>query len=91
MARNIIKLGALEAPNTAFLLCDLQESFRRHIKHFGECVKTANKMVRTYLMIVYRLHNHIQLNQSITISQKVKVLLEKLQRQNPSILFSIKH
>ncbi|CAH0716912.1 unnamed protein product, partial [Brenthis ino] len=45
MARNILKLGALEAQRTAFLLCDIQETFRPHIKHFGEVVKVANKMV----------------------------------------------
>ncbi|XP_013136623.1 PREDICTED: isochorismatase domain-containing protein 1-like isoform X2 [Papilio polytes] len=45
MARNILKLGALEAQKTAFLLCDIQETFRPHIKHFGEVVKVANKMV----------------------------------------------
>ncbi|XP_059058897.1 isochorismatase domain-containing protein 1-like [Achroia grisella] len=44
-ARNIFKLGALEAPRTAFLLCDIQETFRPHIKHFGEVVRVANKMV----------------------------------------------
>ncbi|XP_063835874.1 isochorismatase domain-containing protein 1-like isoform X2 [Ostrinia nubilalis] len=44
-ARNIIKLGALEAPRTAFLLCDIQETFRPHVKHFGEVVKVANKMM----------------------------------------------
>ncbi|KAL0809712.1 hypothetical protein ABMA28_011221 [Loxostege sticticalis] len=44
-ARNIIKLGALEAPRTAFLLCDVQETFRPHVKHFGEVVKVANKMM----------------------------------------------
>ncbi|RVE49748.1 hypothetical protein evm_005618 [Chilo suppressalis] len=44
-ARNIIKLGALEAPRTAFLLCDIQETFRPHVKHFGEVVKVANKML----------------------------------------------
>ncbi|KAI8441507.1 hypothetical protein MSG28_015095 [Choristoneura fumiferana] len=44
MARNIVKLGALEAPKTAFLLCDIQETFRPHVKHFGEVVKVANKM-----------------------------------------------
>ncbi|KAM3955360.1 isochorismatase domain-containing protein 1 isoform 1-T1 [Aphomia sociella] len=44
-ARNIFKLGALEAPRTAFLLCDIQETFRPHIKHFGEVVKVANKMM----------------------------------------------
>lgn len=50
-ARNIIKLGALEAPRTAFLLCDVQETFRPHVKHFGEVVKVANKMVcRLYLL-----------------------------------------
>ncbi|XP_073964855.1 isochorismatase domain-containing protein 1-like isoform X1 [Choristoneura fumiferana] len=45
MARNIVKLGALEAPKTAFLLCDIQETFRPHVKHFGEVVKVANKMM----------------------------------------------
>ncbi|CAF4864173.1 unnamed protein product [Pieris macdunnoughi] len=45
MARNIIKLGALEAQKTAFLLCDIQEVFRPHIKYFSEVVKVANKMV----------------------------------------------
>ncbi|XP_045508285.1 isochorismatase domain-containing protein 1-like [Colias croceus] len=45
MARNIIKLGALEAQKTAFLLCDIQETFRPHVKHFGEVVKVANKMM----------------------------------------------
>ncbi|XP_041988146.1 isochorismatase domain-containing protein 1-like isoform X1 [Aricia agestis] len=45
MARNILKLGALDAHKTAFLLCDLQETFRPHIKHFGEIVKVANKMI----------------------------------------------
>ncbi|XP_068621908.1 isochorismatase domain-containing protein 1-like isoform X1 [Battus philenor] len=45
MARNILKLGALEAQKTAFLLCDIQETFRPHIKHFEEVVKVANKMV----------------------------------------------
>ncbi|CAK1548977.1 unnamed protein product [Leptosia nina] len=45
MARSIIKLGALEAQKTAFLLCDVQEKFRPHIKHFDEVVKVANKMV----------------------------------------------
>ncbi|CAH0761638.1 unnamed protein product [Diatraea saccharalis] len=44
-ARNILKLGALEAPRTAFLLCDIQETFRPHVKHFGEVVKVANKML----------------------------------------------
>lgn len=44
-ARNVFKLGALEAPKTAFLLCDIQEKFRPHIKYFGEVVKVANKMV----------------------------------------------
>lgn len=48
MARNILKLGALEAQKTAFLLCDIQETFRPHIKHFGEVVKVANKMVGIY-------------------------------------------
>ncbi|XP_075988126.1 isochorismatase domain-containing protein 1-like isoform X2 [Anticarsia gemmatalis] len=43
--RNIFKLGALEAKRTAFLLCDIQETFRPHIKHFGEVVKVANKMM----------------------------------------------
>ncbi|KAF9824804.1 hypothetical protein SFRURICE_019851 [Spodoptera frugiperda] len=43
--RNILKLGALEAQKTAFLLCDIQETFRPHIKYFGEVVKVANKMV----------------------------------------------
>ncbi|XP_038217665.1 isochorismatase domain-containing protein 1-like [Zerene cesonia] len=45
MARNIIKLGALEAQKTAFLLCDIQETFRPHVKHFGEVVRVANKMM----------------------------------------------
>ncbi|XP_023950821.2 isochorismatase domain-containing protein 1 isoform X2 [Bicyclus anynana] len=45
MARNILKLGALEAQKTAFLLCDVQETFRPHIKHFTEVVKVANKML----------------------------------------------
>ncbi|KAJ0170209.1 hypothetical protein K1T71_014137 [Dendrolimus kikuchii] len=45
MARNILKLGALEAQKTAFLLCDIQETFRPHVKHFGEVVKVANKMI----------------------------------------------
>ncbi|XP_053621246.1 isochorismatase domain-containing protein 1-like isoform X1 [Plodia interpunctella] len=44
-AKNILKLGALEAPRTAFLLCDIQETFRPHVKHFGEVVKVANKML----------------------------------------------
>jgi nicotinamidase-related amidase len=44
-ARNILKLGALDASKTAFLLCDIQETFRPHVKHFGEVVKVANKMV----------------------------------------------
>ncbi|XP_013183509.1 isochorismatase domain-containing protein 1 isoform X2 [Amyelois transitella] len=44
-ARNILKLGALEAPRTAFFLCDIQETFRPHVKHFGEVVKVANKML----------------------------------------------
>ncbi|KAJ8704576.1 hypothetical protein PYW07_011764 [Mythimna separata] len=44
-ARNVFKLGALEAPRTAFLLCDIQEKFRPHIKYFSEVVKVANKMV----------------------------------------------
>lgn len=44
-ARNIFKLGALEAQRTAFLLCDIQETFRPHIKYFGEVVRVANKMV----------------------------------------------
>ncbi|KAL4701883.1 hypothetical protein ACJJTC_016600 [Scirpophaga incertulas] len=43
-ARNILKLGALDATKTAFLLCDIQETFRPHVKHFGEVVKVANKM-----------------------------------------------
>lgn len=43
--RNILKLGALEAHRTAFLLCDIQETFRPHVKHFGEVVKVANKML----------------------------------------------
>ncbi|VVD04937.1 isochorismatase domain-containing protein 1-like isoform X2 [Leptidea sinapis] len=45
MARNLLKLGALEAKKTAFLLCDIQETFRPHVKHFGEVVKVANKMI----------------------------------------------
>ncbi|XP_045782312.1 isochorismatase domain-containing protein 2-like isoform X3 [Maniola jurtina] len=45
MARNILKLGALEAQRTAFLLCDVQETFRPHVKHFAEVVKVANKML----------------------------------------------
>ncbi|CAG9573683.1 unnamed protein product [Danaus chrysippus] len=45
MARNVLKLGALEAQRTAFFLCDIQETFRPHIKHFAEIVKVANKMV----------------------------------------------
>ncbi|XP_046975057.1 isochorismatase domain-containing protein 1-like isoform X2 [Vanessa cardui] len=45
MARNLLKLGALEAQKTAFLLCDIQETFRPHIKHFGEVVRVANKML----------------------------------------------
>ncbi|CAH2084134.1 unnamed protein product [Euphydryas editha] len=45
MARNILKLGALEAQRTAFLLCDVQETFRPHVKHFGEVVRVANKML----------------------------------------------
>ncbi|XP_048002024.1 isochorismatase domain-containing protein 1-like isoform X2 [Leguminivora glycinivorella] len=45
MARNIVKLGALEAQRTAFFLCDIQETFRPHVKHFGEVVKVANKMM----------------------------------------------
>ncbi|CAH2229320.1 jg17069 [Pararge aegeria aegeria] len=45
MARNILKLGALEAQKTAFFLCDVQETFRPHIKYFSEVVKTANKML----------------------------------------------
>ncbi|KOB72980.1 Isochorismatase domain containing protein [Operophtera brumata] len=44
-ARSILKLGALDAPKTAFLLCDVQETFRPHIKHFKEVVKVANKMM----------------------------------------------
>ncbi|KAG6445171.1 hypothetical protein O3G_MSEX003786 [Manduca sexta] len=44
-ARSILKLGALEAQRTAFLLCDIQETFRPHVKHFGEVVKVANKML----------------------------------------------
>ncbi|CAH0599810.1 unnamed protein product [Chrysodeixis includens] len=43
--RNILKLGALEAKKTAFLLCDIQETFRPHVKHFGDVVKVANKML----------------------------------------------
>ncbi|XP_047541393.1 isochorismatase domain-containing protein 1-like isoform X1 [Vanessa atalanta] len=45
MARNLLKLGALEAQKTVFLLCDVQETFRPHIKHFGEVVRVANKML----------------------------------------------
>ncbi|CAB3241879.1 unnamed protein product [Arctia plantaginis] len=45
-APNIFKLGALEAHKTAFLLCDIQETFRPHIKHFGDVVKVANKMIQ---------------------------------------------
>lgn len=45
MARNLLKLGALEAQGTAFLLCDVQETFRPHVKHFEEVVRVANKMV----------------------------------------------
>uniref|UniRef100_A0A2A4JW62 Isochorismatase domain-containing protein 1 n=1 Tax=Heliothis virescens TaxID=7102 RepID=A0A2A4JW62_HELVI len=44
-ARSVLKLGALEAQKTAFLLCDIQETFRPHIKYFGEVVKVANKMM----------------------------------------------
>ncbi|XP_063898137.1 isochorismatase domain-containing protein 1 isoform X2 [Helicoverpa armigera] len=44
-ARNVLKLGALEAQKTAFLLCDIQETFRPHIKYFSEVVKVANKMM----------------------------------------------
>ncbi|XP_026741984.1 isochorismatase domain-containing protein 1-like isoform X2 [Trichoplusia ni] len=43
--RNILKLGALEAKKTAFLLCDIQETFRPHVKHFADVVKVANKMM----------------------------------------------
>ncbi|XP_050358957.1 isochorismatase domain-containing protein 1-like isoform X2 [Nymphalis io] len=45
MARNLLRLGALEAQKTAFLLCDIQETFKPHIKHFGEVVRVANKMI----------------------------------------------
>lgn len=51
MARNILKLGALEAQRTAFLLCDVQEKFRPHVKHFSEVVKVANKMVCRLLFV----------------------------------------
>ncbi|CAG9134705.1 unnamed protein product [Plutella xylostella] len=44
-ARSILKLGALEAQKTAFFLCDVQETFRPHVKHFEEVVKVANKMI----------------------------------------------
>ncbi|XP_049882902.1 isochorismatase domain-containing protein 1-like isoform X2 [Pectinophora gossypiella] len=43
--KNLLKLGALEAKKTAFLLCDIQETFRPHVKHFGEVVRVANKMM----------------------------------------------
>ncbi|XP_047541395.1 isochorismatase domain-containing protein 2-like [Vanessa atalanta] len=45
MARKLLKLGALEAKKTAFFLCDVQETFRPRIKHFGEVVVVANKML----------------------------------------------
>ncbi|XP_049882449.1 isochorismatase domain-containing protein 1-like [Pectinophora gossypiella] len=44
--KTLIKLGALEPKQTAFLLCDIQEIFRKHVKHFGEIVKVANKMMQ---------------------------------------------
>ncbi|XP_050358962.1 isochorismatase domain-containing protein 1-like [Nymphalis io] len=45
MSRKLLKLGALEAKKTAFFLCDVQEKFRPQIKHFGEVVAVANKML----------------------------------------------
>lgn len=57
MARNILKLGALEVQKTAFLLCDIQETFRPHVKHFGEVVKVANKMVSCFILELLRNHD----------------------------------
>ncbi|KAJ2938161.1 hypothetical protein O0L34_g18502 [Tuta absoluta] len=44
-AKNIFKLGAMDPAKTAFLLCDVQEIFRKSIKHYGEVVKVSNKMI----------------------------------------------
>ncbi|XP_053698355.1 isochorismatase domain-containing protein 1 [Sabethes cyaneus] len=46
MARQLTKLGFLEAKKTLFLLCDLQEMFRPGMKIFDPVVKNANKLVQ---------------------------------------------
>ncbi|XP_062538526.1 isochorismatase domain-containing protein 1 [Armigeres subalbatus] len=45
MARQLTKLGYLDAKKTLFLLCDVQDKFRPGIKLFDEVVKNASKLI----------------------------------------------
>lgn len=37
-------VGKLQAPHTAFLLCDIQERFREVIWHYPQVIRTAKLM-----------------------------------------------
>lgn len=77
-ARSILKLGALEAQKTAFFMCDIQETFRPHVKHFGEVVKVANKMVSIIFNYVTDIADSISV---ITIGTKNAYLYEHRQER----------
>lgn len=46
MARQLAKLGQLDAKRTLFLLCDLQDKFRPGMKLFDPMIKNAQKLVQ---------------------------------------------
>lgn len=45
MARQLTRLGQLDAKKTLFLLCDLQEKFKPGMKLFDPLIKNVNKLV----------------------------------------------
>lgn len=44
-AKNLAKLGLLETSKTAFLACDIQETFRKSMSNFDNLIKVSNRMV----------------------------------------------
>lgn len=46
MTSSLIKLGAVPAKHSVFMLCDLQEKFRPILWQFQEVVQTAAKLVK---------------------------------------------
>lgn len=51
MARQLTKLGFLDAKKTLFLLCDLQEMFKPGMKMFDPVVKNASKLLQAGKML----------------------------------------